>query len=139
VDISGVPQCMITKEYLERLQGRKIIFTNAPRPFATRMTEQLGIGHHFEHMFTIEDAGFLPKPHMETYQTVVKKFLFDPKKACMFDDMEVNLKTAADIGMTTVWFHGKHQNPDEYNHPHIHHKAEKLADWLQRTVGHRKK
>jgi len=50
--------------------------------------------------------------------------------------MEVNLKPAADLGMTTVWFHGKHQDPHQHNHPHIHHKAEKLADWLLATAKH---
>jgi len=134
IDISDVPQCAITKEYLEHLPGRKIIFTNAPRHFAARMTKHLGIDHHFDHVFAIEDAAFLPKPHIDAYHEVIKKFQFDPKSACMFEDMEVNLKPAADLGMTTVWFHGRHQDPDGNDHPHIHHKAEKLADWLDRTV-----
>lgn len=138
IDISDVPQCVITKEYLEHLPGQKIIFTNAPRPFATRMTKHLGIDHHFDHMFTIEDANFLPKPHIDTYHNVIKKFGFDPKNACMFEDMEVNLKPAAELGMTTVWFHGKNKKADEHNHPHIHHKAEKLADWLQHTIKKKK-
>lgn len=135
IDISSVTQCAITKEYLEHLPGKKVIFTNAPRPFATRMTKHLGLDHHFDHMFTIEDALFIPKPHPDPYHAVIKKFQFDPREACMFEDMEVNLKTAADLGMTTVWFHGKNQAPE---HPHIHHKAEKLADWLQHTIKKKK-
>lgn len=134
IDISDVPQCAVTKEYLESLIGKKIIFTNAPRHFAERMTKHLGIEHHFDHIFAVEDADFLPKPYPEPYHTVIEKFQFDPKRACMFEDMEVNLKPAADLGMTTVWFHGKHQDPHEHNHPHIHHKAEKLSDWLTRTI-----
>jgi putative hydrolase of the HAD superfamily len=129
-DISDVPQCAIVREYLTHLPGRKIVFTNAPREFATRMTKHLGIDHHFETMFTIEDANYLPKPHLDTYHAFIKKFGIDPKRACMFEDMEVNLKPAADLGMTTVWFHGK--NPAE--HPHVHHKHEKLADWLKHTI-----
>ncbi|MBI3440848.1 MAG: pyrimidine 5'-nucleotidase [Proteobacteria bacterium] len=139
VDITDVPQCPITKEYLDRLPGKKIIFTNAPRPFATRMTKHLGIDHHFDHVFTIEDADFLPKPNVDTYHTVIKKFNFEPKHACMFEDTAVNLKPASDLGMTTVWFHGKNQSSEEHHHPHIHHKAGKLADWLQHTVGPRRK
>lgn len=134
VHIDDVPQCLITKEYLEHLPGKKIIFTNAPRAFAVRMTKHLGIEHHFDHLFAIEDANYMPKPHVDPYHAIIKNFQFDPKKACMFEDMEVNLKTAAELGMTTVWFHGKHQTPCEGDHPHVHHKAEKLADWLQHTI-----
>ena len=133
-DISDVPQCLITQEYLAHLPGRKIIFTTAPRQFATRMTKHLGIGHHFDHMFTIEDADFLPKPHIDPYHAFIKKFAFDPKSACMFEDMEVNLKPAADLGMTTVWIHGKNKNPTDHALPHLHHKTETLAHWLQHTV-----
>jgi putative hydrolase of the HAD superfamily len=133
-DISDVPQCVITQEYLQHLVGKKIIFTNASRDFAERMTKHLGIRQHFDHVFAIEDADFIPKPHAEPYRAVIEKFQFDPKRAAMFEDMAENLKTAADLGMTTVWLHGKHQDPREHNQPHIHHKAEKLADWLHYTI-----
>jgi putative hydrolase of the HAD superfamily len=133
-DISDVPQCVITQEYLQHLVGKKIIFTNAPREFAERMTQHLGIRDHFDHIFAIEDANFIPKPDLIPYRAIIEKFQFDPRRACMFEDMEINLKTAADLGMTTVWFHGKHQDPHEHDHPHIHHRAEKLSDWLRHTI-----
>jgi putative hydrolase of the HAD superfamily len=128
IDLSDVPQCDITVKHLGHLPGRKIIFTNASRPFALRMTRHLGIDHHFDGIFTIEDAGFLPKPHIETYHAVLRKFDFDPKRACMFEDMQVNLKPASDLGMATVWLHGKNR-PSEIP-VHVHHASEKLADWL---------
>ena len=134
IDISDVPQCVITKEYLARLPGKKVIFTNSSRAFAERMSRHLGIDHHFDHLFSIEDANFLPKPRLEPYQEVLKKFNVDPKRAVMFEDMEINLKTAHDLGMTTVWVHGDNKNPDTHALPHLHHKAETLADWLKKTV-----
>jgi len=135
-DISDVPQCVITQEYLERLRGKKIIFTNASRRFAQRVTKHLGIDHHFEHIFAIEDAGFIPKPDPEPYHAVIKNFQFDPRRACMFEDMEVNLKTAADLGMTTVWLHGQDHDLDRHQPPHVHHQSKKLADWLLATAKH---
>lgn len=128
VNISDVPQCQITMEHLARLPGRKFVFTSAPRRFAADMTRHLGVHHHFESIFAIEDAGYLPKPHIETYHAALKKFEVQPVNACMFEDMAVNLKPAADLGMTTVWLHGKHQAPDD--HAHVHHKFEKLSDWF---------
>ncbi len=140
VDISDVPQCEVIKEKLTLLPGRKVIFTNSGQEFARRMTRHLGIDHHFEGTFTIEDANFLPKPRPETYTAIIEKFSFDPKKAAMFDDMQVNLKTAAETGMTTVWINcgegsdGDGENGCEDVPPYIHHQTGKLADWLEQTV-----
>ena len=133
-DISDVPQCLITQEYLEHLRGKKIIFTNAPRSFAQRVTKHFGIEHHFDHIFGIDDAGFIPKPDPVPYHDLIKSFQFDPRRACMFEDMEENLKTAADLGMTTVWLHGKDRDPEGARPPHVHHQSKKLADWLRHTI-----
>lgn len=129
IDVSDVPQCDITIERLAHLPGRKIIFTNAPRRFAATMTRHLGIDHHFDEVFAIEDADYLPKPHIDTYQTVIKRFDIAPARACMFEDMAINLKPAAELGMTTVWIHGKGQNAAE-DHPYVQHRYGKLSDWL---------
>ncbi len=131
VDISVVPPCTITKEYLSRLPGKKFVFTNAPKNFAKEMTAHLGIAHHFDGIFAIEDADYWPKPHRPTYEIFLEKHKVNPKTACMFEDMEVNLKTAHDLGMTTVHFHGKN---DPQEHDHIHHTAETLATWLTHTL-----
>lgn len=134
IDISEVDPCTITQEYLSHLPGRKIVYTNAPRHFATRMIKHLGLTHHFEDMFTIEDAGFIPKPDASGYHTMINKFQVNPKTSCMLEDMAVNLKPAAELGMTTIWLHGEHQSPDDADHPHIHHKAVKMPDWLKSTI-----
>lgn len=133
VDFSDVPQCSITIEHLARLPGRKFVFTSAPKRFATAMTRHLGIDHHFEGIFSVEDAQYLPKPNLDAYHAALKVFEADPKKACMFEDMAVNLKPAADLGMMTVWLHGKHQAPED--HDHVHHRHEKLSDWFLDTAG----
>lgn len=136
IDISDVPQCDIVKGHLEHLPGRKVLFTNSSRDFAQRMTKHLGINHHFDHFFSIEDGGYLPKPKREPYEAVLRNFDIDPKKATMFEDMAVNLKTAHDLGMTTVWIHGKNNDPKDHAHDHLHHKTETLAHWLKQTVPH---
>jgi putative hydrolase of the HAD superfamily len=138
IDISDVPQCAITQEGLARLPGKKIVFTNSSRAFATRMTQHLGIDHHFDHLFSIEDGGYLPKPHPDPYRLVIKNFGFDPRKSAMFEDMAINLKTAHDLGMTTVWLHGDNKNPEEHAQPHLHHKAETLAHWLKQQQAEKK-
>jgi len=132
IDISDVPHCPITNEYLARLPGRKIVYTNAAHEFAERMTQHLGIRHHFEAIFSIEDAAYISKPEVGSYNHLIKTFSFDPKRTAMFEDTAVNLKTASDLGMTTVWIHGR--NDPLHGHPHIHHTSETLAKWLQQTI-----
>lgn len=127
IDLSPVDVCKITQNDLSHLQGRKFIFTNAPRHFADRMVDHLGIRHHFDAIFAIEDAAYWPKPHMPTYDVFLKKHDINPATACMFEDMEVNLRPAHTLGMTTVWFH--RQNPADL-HPHVHDIAPDLTQWL---------
>lgn len=134
IDVSDVPQCAVTKESLAQLPGRKVIFTNSSRHFATRMVRQLGIDQHFDHIFSIEDADFIPKPRVEPYQAVLRNFDIDPVKAVMFEDMEINLKPAHDLGMTTVWIHGDNNDPAYHAQPHLHHKTHTLAHWFEQTV-----
>ena len=134
MDISNTPKCSITKEKLAHLPGRKIVFTNSSTAFTQRMLKQLDISHHFADIYTIEDAGFTPKPYIESYHNIIKKFNFDPKKACMFEDTAANLKPASELGMTTVWFYGDTQDPEKGNLPHIDYKHETLADWLLETI-----
>ena len=129
-DITPVKPCPLTQNTLSKLEGRKVVFTNAQRSFALRMLDHLGIRHHFDGVFAIEDADYWPKPRPETYSDFFKAHGVDPKRACMFEDMEINLKTAHDFGMTTVWFHGGQDSniPD-----HVHHHANDLPAWLTRT------
>jgi putative hydrolase of the HAD superfamily len=137
IDITKVPACEITKEYLAHLPGKRFVFTNAPRAFAEAMTAQLGIAHYFDGIFAIEDAAYWPKPRIDTYHVFMKKHGVEPTRACMFEDMEVNLRPAHELGMKTVWFHGSAVKPEDLNHPHTHHKAEKLSDWLVKNVAKR--
>lgn len=129
IDYNLVAPCGITQDGLNKLEGRKVVFTNAPKHFALRMLSQLRIENHFDGVFAIEDATYWPKPQMDTYQTFLARHDVDPKTACMFEDMEINLKPAHDLGMTTVWLHGTDQNTPA-NDTHIHHRAEKLTAWF---------
>lgn len=128
IDYSIVAPCPVTQNGLTRLAGRKVVFTNAPQHFAVAMLDHLGIAQHFDGVFAIEDATYVPKPNIETYHTCFAKHGIDPKTACMFEDMEVNLRPAHDLGMTTVWFHGQMDHPEDDSH--IHHRAEKLVHWF---------
>lgn len=129
IDISDIRACEITQRALESLPGRKLIYTNASRGHAENITRHLGIDHHFEDIFDICAADYMPKPDQAAYETLIKKFGIIPARACMVEDMAVNLQPAAALGMTTLWLYRGAVDPEK-DGDHIHHRAETLTDWF---------
>jgi putative hydrolase of the HAD superfamily len=62
----------------------------------------------------------------------VKKHGIDPTRAAFADDISVNLKPAADIGMRTVWIRTDEsvKRAADADLSHIHHQTDDLATWL---------
>jgi len=131
IDLSNIDRAEKLDEALEMIDGRKIIFTNGSEDHATNVSHQLGIKHHFEHIFDIKKSDFIPKPEITVYQKLLDDLEIDPRRAVFFEDMAKNLKPAHELGMKTVWIpnteHWSHESADE---GHVHHIAEDLADWL---------
>lgn len=84
------------------LPGRKLILTNGSRGHAENVAGKLGILQHFEDIFDIVEAGFLPKPERATYESFLAKHAVDPTRAAMFEDIDKNLIVPNDLGMKTV-------------------------------------
>ncbi len=131
IDLSPVALDQRLNQALERLPGRKLIYTNGSVRHAENVMGRLGVGRHFEGIFDIAEAAFVPKPDISAYRALVARHGFDPAKAIMLDDMPRNLAPAADLGMTTVWVKTDvaWAQPAEQT-AYIHHIAENLADWL---------
>jgi putative hydrolase of the HAD superfamily len=118
---------------LSALPGRKVIYTNATRRHAANVLGRLGIERHFEAMFDIADADYMPKPHISSYETFLAAHNVDPNRAVMFEDTAKNLKPAADLGMRTVWLRNDRPGaqPNGEDDSHIHHEADELSDFLK--------
>jgi putative hydrolase of the HAD superfamily len=116
---------------LERLPGRKLIYTNGSVRHAQNVMGRLGVARHFETVFDIAEAAFVPKPDIAAYRALIARHGIDPARAIMLDDMPRNLAPAAELGMTTVWVKTdvSWAQPPEETH-YIHHVADNLADWL---------
>jgi len=85
-----------------RLPGKKYIFTNGSRRHAEKVAERLGFPGHFEAIFDIVAAEFLPKPQRETYDRFIRQYGIAPERAAMFEDLARNLTVPKAVGMTTV-------------------------------------
>ncbi len=89
-------------EAIRALPGRKFIFTNGSVPHAQATARALGILDHFDDIFDIVAAGYLPKPAGETYDKFAALNSVDTKHAAMFEDLPRNLKAPKERGMKTV-------------------------------------
>ena len=90
-------------EELEKLNGKKIIFTNGSRKHALNVTRRIGVDRGFDDIFDIVDSEFIPKPSVEPYKKLVKKHKIDPNLCVFVEDIARNLKPAYEMGMKTVW------------------------------------
>jgi putative hydrolase of the HAD superfamily len=133
LDLSGIRLDKPLDNALSNLPGRKIIYTNATEAHAVAVMDRLGISSHFEAVFDIADANYLPKPYLPSYELFLKKHAVDPKRAVMFEDTAKNLKPAYELGMSTVWMKNSRPGaiPDEKGQSHIQHIAEELSDFLR--------
>ena len=103
IDISFLKNDIALKQEIEKLDGKKIIFTNGPRKHALNVTQKIGIQHCFDDIFDIVDSNFVPKPSIEPYKKLVEKHKIDPKLCVFVEDIARNLKPAYEMGMKTVW------------------------------------
>jgi putative hydrolase of the HAD superfamily len=132
VDLGGIPVDPRLDAALCGLPGRKLVFTNADRPHAERVLARLGVAHHFEAIFDIAAADWVPKPAEAPYRQLLDRFGVDPGSAVMFEDAVANLGPAAAFGMTTVLV--RHPTDDGPVAPHVHHVTDDLPAWLLERV-----
>jgi len=136
IDLSPIPRDARLDQALAALPGRKVIFTNGTTAHARRITDHLGVSHHFEAVYDIAEAGYVPKPEPGPYQHMVERHDIAPERAVMIEDIARNLVPAAEMGMTTVWIRG---DSDWARHghqgSHVHHAADDLVDWLVELTG----
>ena len=134
IDYGVVPRDDQLTAALQRLPGRKVIFTNGTTAHAAAVLKRLGADACFEAVFDIASAGYAPKPDPTPYQTLTQQLEIDPRVALMAEDMARNLIPSAAMGMTTVWVcpDGAETTADAASTPpHIHHIADRgLTVWL---------
>ena len=92
---------------LQRLKGKKLILTNAPRAYTERVLGVLGIGRWFDGVIAIEDMhmfGHLrPKPDARMLRRLVARLRVPATRCVLVEDTLVHQKAARRVGMQTVW------------------------------------
>jgi len=100
------------RHMLQGLTGRKLVFTNAPRHYAMRVLELLGIDDIFELIFSVESTQFHAKPSARGFQKLLKIIKAKASDCIMLEDSLPALMTAKRLGMKTIWVSKKLKKPD---------------------------
>ena len=102
IDYSRLPSSPGLGNLLEKLPGRKIIYTNGSVSHAENTLAAMEIGHVFDEIFDIIASDFIPKPMSDPFNKFLELHDIDPSKAAMFEDLPRNLEPAKSAGMVTV-------------------------------------
>ena len=97
-------------QQLKKLQGRKIIYTNANMQHALDVLERIELSNFFDEIYDIKMANYIPKPELAPYEQMVKQFDIETKSSAMFDDIAKNLVPAKNVGFTSVWIDAGYEN-----------------------------
>jgi len=93
----------LLRSVLQRLPGRKLVFSNSPVHYSRAVLELLRVADLFEDVFSIEATGYRPKPDRVGFQRLLRKHRLAPRRCVMVEDNLDNLKAAKRLGMKTVW------------------------------------
>lgn len=140
IDVTPVPPSPALGEALDRLPGRKLVYTNGSTRHAENVMGRLGIADRFDAVFDIVAADYVPKPDPRPYEAFVRAHGVEPSSALMVEDIARNLAPAAALGMTTLWVvtEADFARPDLGGvgaGRHIHHATHDLVAWLRHVAG----
>ena len=110
LDYSIVGPNNILNEELYKLEGRKIIYTNANKKHTLDVLERINLTNFFDEIFDIKMANYIPKPELKPYGQLINSFKIDPSASAMFDDIAKNLVPAKKVNFTSVWIDAGYEN-----------------------------
>lgn len=114
---------------LQRIGGKKVLFTNSPTAYAIALLEALEITDCFDAVFSVEDVHLKPKPLIAAYRTLVHRLQLNPRHCVMVEDTCTNLLPAKRLGMKTVWLRRTARNA-----PAVDILIRNLADLASRRI-----
>ena len=132
LDLGRLEPAPALRAQIEKLPGRRIVFTNGSRRHADRVTEALGLANLFDAHYAIEDAGYVSKPARTAFDRVFAMEGLMPERAAMFEDMAENLLVPHGLGMRTVLVTPTPDRLDPVEH--IHHVTDDLTHFLSRIT-----
>jgi putative hydrolase of the HAD superfamily len=119
---------------LQRLPGRKFVFTNGDATYARRVLEAIGVQDHFDELHDIHASSYRPKPDPYGYGLMCERFEIDPERALLADDMAMNLKPAKALGMTTIWVDNGSERGSHGHGDFVDYRIHNVSEWLEQIL-----
>ncbi|PWG02417.1 pyrimidine 5'-nucleotidase [Sphingosinicella humi] len=121
---------------LDRLPGRKFVFTNGDEAYASRVLDKLGLANAFDGLHDIHAMDYVPKPNPNAYAAMCARHGIDPSRALFVEDMARNLEPAKALGMTTVWVdNGSERGGHGADPSFIDYRIGDIGSWLTEILG----
>jgi putative hydrolase of the HAD superfamily len=96
---------------LARIPLEKVIFTNAPRRWATRVLEFLQLTGHFRDVCDLEFMEYRTKPLPEAFHRVLTHLERRAEECLLVDDTPRNLVAAKELGIRTILIGSGEERP----------------------------
>ena len=121
---------------MDRLPGRKFVFTNGDEAYASRVLDKLGLANAFDGMHDIHAMDYVPKPNPAAYAALCSAHAIAPETALFVEDMARNREPAKALGMTTVWVDNGSERGDHGADPaFIDYRIADIGLWLTEILG----
>ena len=132
IDLDFLKKDTLLREELLKLDVKKFVYTNGSRDHVNNITKHLGIDDLFDGVFDIVDGQFIPKPQIEPFKILIKKFDINPEETVFIDDIAKNLSVKKELNLKTVWlinneYWGKQDSDKNY----IDVRIENLTSFLK--------
>ena len=129
IDFSVLPKDLDLLDALNNLPGRKLVYTNGTVPYAREVLKYRGLLSVFNEIYGIEDAGYIPKPFPEAFETIFSKAKIVPNRSAMFEDEERNLVVPFKLGVKTILV-----NDVKSNEKYVNYSIKHLSDFLRQIT-----
>ena len=132
INLDFLEKDLVLRKELLKLEAKKIVFTNGSNDHVANITKHLGIDDLFDGVFDIVDCNFIPKPAIESYEKLSKKFNINPNETLFIEDIAKNLEPAKKLGMKTVWLiNNEYWGKRDSNKDFIDLKIKNLSSFLK--------
>ena len=132
INLDFLKKDTVLREELLKLDAKKFVYTNGSRDHVNNITKHLGIDDLLDGVFDIVDGQFIPKPQIEPFKILIKKFDINPEETVFIEDIAKNLSVKKELNLKTVWlinneYWGKQDSDKNY----IDVRIENLTSFLK--------
>ena len=132
IDLDFLKKDTLLREELLKLDVKKFVYTNGSRDHVNNITKHLGIDDLFDGVFDIVDGQFIPKPQIEPFKVLIKKFAINPEETVFIDDIAKNLSVKKELNLKTVWLiNNEYWGKQDSDKKFIDLKIENLSSFLK--------